>query len=60
MKERIDENHPWVIDDGDLSTWRGTVTVNVRKEYIKAWLCLSYDAFELFKAMEYKFNHFWT
>lgn len=29
-------------------------------KYIKAWLCLLYDAFELFEATGYKFNHIWT
>ena len=28
--------------------------------FIKASLCLSYDAFELLEAVGYKFNHFWT
>ena len=43
----------------DVRAWRGTVAENDWNGYIKAWFCLSYDAFELLGAMGYKFNHFW-
>ena len=44
----------------DVSAWRGRVTVNVWNKDIKAWLCLSFDAFELLEVVGYSFNHFWT
>ena len=44
----------------DVSAWWETVAENVWNKYIKSWLCLLCNAFELWQAMGYRFNHVWT